>query len=76
MAATVNDQIIDAITLTSVQVVGMSPSVAMGYLYQATAQALGNAANNATIAQHNANIVDNATTSTGAAIIMHLAPKS
>ena len=43
----VNDQITDSITQTSVQTLGSAPAVAMGNLYQATAQALSNAAHNA-----------------------------
>lgn len=76
MAATVNSQVTDSITQAGLEVVGMAPAVAMGYLYQATAQALANAAQNATTAQHNANIIDNATTSTGTAIIYAMAPKA
>lgn len=75
MADRVNSLITDAISQAGLAVVGMAPAVAMGYLYQATAQALGNAAQNATTAQQNANIVDNATTSTGVALIVARAPK-
>lgn len=44
----VNDQITDSVTQSNVEVVGGSPAVAMGNLYQSTAQALANAAHNAT----------------------------
>ncbi|WP_163452294.1 RebB family R body protein, partial [Escherichia coli] len=47
----VNDQITDSVTQANVQVLGASPAIAMGNLYQATAQALANAAHNATMAQ-------------------------
>ena len=47
----VNNQITDSITQANVQVLGDAPAVAMGNLYQATAQALANAAHNATKAQ-------------------------
>jgi hypothetical protein len=44
----VNDQITDSVTQSNLEVVGDAPAVAMGNLYQATAQALANAAHNAT----------------------------
>ena len=44
----VNDQITDSITQANVKVLGDSPAVAMGNLYQATGQALANAAHSAT----------------------------
>lgn len=75
MADTVNSQITDSISQANLEVVGMAPAVALGYLYQATAQALGNAANNATTAQHNGNILGQAVTSTGSALIYAMAPK-
>lgn len=43
----VNDTITDAVTQANVKVLGDAPAVAMGNLYQATAQALANAARNA-----------------------------
>ncbi len=75
MADTVNSQVTDSISQANLEVVGMAPAVAMGYLYQATAQALGNAANNSTTAQHNGNILGQAVTSTGSALIYAMAPK-
>lgn len=47
----VNDQITDSITQSNVKVLADAPAMAMGNLYQATAQALSNAAHNATTAQ-------------------------
>ena len=47
----VDDQITDAITQANVKVLGDASATAMGYLYQAVAQALSNAADNATNAQ-------------------------
>lgn len=75
MPSQVNPEITDAIANTNTEVIGMSPAVAVSYLYQATAQALANAAHNATQAQRNGEILDNATTATGVAIIQSLAPK-
>ena len=51
----VNSQITDAVTQTNVKVLGDAPAMAMGNLYQATAQALANAAHNATTAQQQGN---------------------
>jgi hypothetical protein len=47
----VNSQVTDSVTQANVTVVGESPAMAMGNLYLATSQALGNAAHNATYAQ-------------------------
>ncbi len=47
----VNDQITDSVTQANTKVLGDAPAVAVGNLYQATAQALANAAHNATKAQ-------------------------
>jgi hypothetical protein len=65
MATTVNSQIIDAIVQTNTDVLGNSPSVAMANLYEATAQALANAAHNATMAQQQGNILAQAVTVQG-----------
>jgi hypothetical protein len=51
----VNSQITDSVTQANVKVLGDAPAMAMGNLYQATAQALANAAHNATTNQQNAN---------------------
>ncbi len=69
MPDTVNPQITDAVTQTNVKVLADSPAMAMGSLYQATAQALANAAHNATTAQQNANTVLQATTTQGVALL-------
>ena len=55
------------------QVVGMSPSVAMGNLYQAASQATGTALLNCTNAQQHANSLAEAISATGAKFIMALA---
>ena len=47
----VNNQITDSVTQADVQVLGDAPAIAMGNLYMAVAQALANAAQNATNAQ-------------------------
>lgn len=52
----VNDQITDSVTQPNVKVLGDAPAIAMGNLYQATAQALANAAHNATTAQMQNNV--------------------
>ena len=53
----VNSQITDAVTQSNVKVLGDAPAVAVSLLYQATAQALANAAHNATMAQQQTNIL-------------------
>jgi hypothetical protein len=65
----VNNQITDSVTQASVQVLGVSPAMAIGMLYQATAQALANAAHNATMAQQQMNITAQAATTAGVALI-------
>jgi hypothetical protein len=62
---TVNSQITDAVTQTNVKVLGNAPAMAMGNLFQATAQALANAAHNATNAQQQSNITAQAATTMG-----------
>jgi hypothetical protein len=65
----VNSQITDAVTQADVEVLGVSPAIALGNLYQATAQALANAAHNATIAQQQLSITAQAATTAGVALI-------
>ncbi len=69
MNETVNPQITDAITAVNVEVLGDAPGMAMGSLYQTTAQALSNAAHNATTAQQNANTILQTTTTQGVALL-------
>jgi hypothetical protein len=69
MADIVNPQITDSVTQANTKVLGDAPAVAMGNLYQATAQALANAAHNATTAQQNANTILQATTTQGVALL-------
>jgi hypothetical protein len=65
----VNSQITDSITQADVQVLGVAPAMAMGNLYQAVAQALANAAHNATAAQQQMYITAQAATTAGVAQI-------
>lgn len=61
----VNDQITDSVTQANTKVLGDAPAVALGNLYQATAQALANAAHNATTAQQQNYLTAQATTVMG-----------
>ncbi|MCX6938763.1 MAG: RebB family R body protein [Verrucomicrobia bacterium] len=61
----VNSQITDSITQANTKVLGDAPAIAMGNLYQATGQALANAAHNATNAQQQSNITTQAATTQG-----------
>ncbi|CAN2040120.1 Killing trait domain-containing protein [Candidatus Magnetomoraceae bacterium gMMP-15] len=65
----VNDQITDSVTQANVKVLGDAPAVAMGNFYQATAQALVNAAHNATTNQQQINITSQAATTQGVALL-------
>jgi len=65
----VNGQITDAVTQANVKVLGDAPAIALGNLYQATAQALANAAHNATSAQQQAAITAQAATTMGVATL-------
>lgn len=68
----VNDQITDSVTQSNVQVLGDAPANAMGNLYQASAQALSNAAHNSTTAQQQANILAQAASTQGVALLYSL----
>ncbi len=61
----VNNQITDSVTQVNTKVLGDAPAIAMGNLYQATSQALGLAALNATNAQQQSNMAAQATTTMG-----------
>ena len=61
----VNDQITDSVTQANVKVLAEAPAMAMGNLYQATAQALSNAAHNAANAQNQMNVTLQAATTQG-----------
>jgi hypothetical protein len=72
----VNSQITDSVSQSNVEVLGMSPAVAMGNLYQAVAQALANAAHNATAAQQQMWVTAQAATAAGVAQIYAAAEAS
>ncbi len=61
----VNNQITDSVTQANTQVLGGAPAIAMGSLFQATAQALSNAAHNASYAQQQSYVTAQAATTTG-----------
>lgn len=61
----VNDQITDSVTQANVKVLGDAPAMSMGNLFQATSQALGNAAHNATTSQQQTAVTAQAATTMG-----------
>jgi len=65
----VNDQITDSVTQANVKVLGDAPALSMGNLFQATSQALGNAAHNATTAQQQTGVTAQAATTMGVATL-------
>ena len=68
----VNDQITDSVTQSNVKVLGDAPAMAMGNLYQASSQALGNSAHNATTSQQQTNVTAEAATTMGVAMLYSL----
>lgn len=68
----INSQITDAVTQSNVKVLADAPAMAMGNLYQATSQALSNAAHNATTTQQNNNVTAQAATTMGVATLYSL----
>lgn len=68
----VNNQITDSVTQSNLQVLGTAPAMAMGNLYQATAQALANAAHNAAMAQQQMYATAQAATTAGVALLYSL----
>ncbi|MCC8473925.1 RebB family R body protein [Xanthomonas arboricola] len=65
----VNNQITDSVTQVNTKVLGDAPAIAMGNLYQATAQALANAAHNATNAQQQGYVTAQSATTMGVATL-------
>jgi hypothetical protein len=63
----VNNPITDSVTQANTKVLGDAPVIAMGNLYQATAQALANAAHNATNGQQQSQVTAQAATPMGVA---------
>ncbi len=72
----VNNMITDSVAQANVKVLGDAPAVAMGNLYQATSQALANAAHNATTAQQQTNVAAQAATTMGVATLYSLSTAS
>lgn len=70
----INDQITDAVTQANVKVLGEAPAMAMGALYQATAQALSLAAQNATNQQQAGDSLAQAVATRAAAFLLGGAP--
>ncbi|WP_144633800.1 RebB family R body protein [Bordetella genomosp. 13] len=68
----VNDQITDSVTQANTKVLGDAPAMAMGNLYQATAQALANAAHNATNAQQQSYVTSQSATTMGVSTLYSL----
>lgn len=66
----VNDQITDSVTQANTHVLGDAPAIAMGNLYQATAQALANAAHNATESQQQSYVTAQAATTAGVSTLL------
>jgi len=62
----VNDQITDSVSQVNTKVLGDSPALSLSNLYQATSQALANAAHNATSAQQQTNVMAQSSTVMGA----------
>ncbi|WP_414611520.1 RebB family R body protein, partial [Stenotrophomonas muris] len=59
----------DSVTQANTKVLGDAPAVAVGNLYQATAQALANAAHNATNAQQQSYVTAQSATTMGVATL-------
>lgn len=63
----VNAQVTDSVTQANVKILGDAPAAATGNLYQATSEALSNAAHNATTRQQNVDVAAQAATTQGVA---------
>ncbi|MBS1772049.1 MAG: RebB family R body protein [Bacteroidetes bacterium] len=61
----VNSYITDSVSQVNTKVLGDAPAMAMGNLFIATSQALGNAAHNAVAGQQQTNITAQAATTSG-----------
>lgn len=68
----VNNQITDSVTQANVKVLGDAPAMSMGNLFQATSQALGNAAHNSTLAQQQTAVTAQAATTMGVTVLYSL----
>lgn len=65
----VNDQITDSVTQVNTKVLDDAPAMAMGNLFVITAQALSNAAHNATHNQQQSYVTTQAATTSGVATL-------
>ena len=65
----VNSQITDTVSQANVTVLGEAPAVALGNLYQASAQAFGMMMQNAAAAQQQLNITAQAVTAQGVTLL-------
>lgn len=68
----VNPRITNAVTMTNLMVVGMSPSVAVGSLYQTIANSVALASMNAVYAQQQSRMVQQAATAQEVAKILSI----
>lgn len=68
----INSQITDSVTQANTKVLGDAPAIAMGNLFVATAQALSNAAHNATNAQQQSYVTAQAATTMGVSTLYSL----
>ncbi len=75
MPDNVNPQITDAVTQTNGMVIGLSPAMAMGSLYQTIANSVAMASMNAVFAQQQANQVHQASTAQSVAMLLALQNK-
>jgi hypothetical protein len=69
-----NDLITDSVASTNVEVVSLSPGMAMGELYISTSQALSHAAHNATNAQQQGFVIAQSATVIGVAHMFGIKP--
>lgn len=68
----VSPMVTDAVTQTNVMVVAAAPAVAMASLYQTLANSVAMASINAVYAQHQANMIHQAATTQGVALLLSL----
>lgn len=67
--STVNPQITDAVTQTNVKVIAEAPAMALSSIYQAMAHSTGILFENAVTTQQNMNVIAQAATTQGVAMI-------
>jgi hypothetical protein len=74
--APVNSQITDAVATSDLQTLATAPAQAMGALYLAMGQSLGNAAHNAVTNQQNVSITAQAATTAAIARLLGALPEA